>query len=315
MAFKSFIVTLALLAVVGHSVAFEPLLESHLRYLEPLQKTQIIWDEKMLIGTWANLDVEFKVIKYLASGGFSDIYLADDLITGQKNIILKKMAKSFYFKPDRWNDAEKELAIMQRLPKHPNICGFNRFVQDATHLYYSLENCGSSNVWKYAQSQKWLTEKEARRIFKQALTAMDILHSHKIFHLDFTEANMFYDESTGLVKIGDFGLSISTDEKVSPKFGTPGYFTPERQNGTPLRPSGVDIWYMGIGIYRVITGNNPFGLAQSPAALSCMKQAIYVIPKDKSPELLDLFKQIYKLDDERITLTELKVHPWFTTLD
>lgn len=289
---------------------------SHLRYQEVLQKTQIIWEGDEPAEGWTDVSQEFKVIKYLTSGGFSDIFLANDLKTGLENVILKRMQKSFYFKPERKNDAEKELAIMQRLPRHKNICQLYRFVQDKEFLYYILENCGSSDVWEYSYSihkktNGWLSEEEARRIYKQVLDGLEVLHNERIYHLDLTESNLFYNLDTNIVKIGDFGLSISTDEMVYPKFGTPAFFTPERQMHTVLRPSGVDIWYFGVGLFRITTGSNPFGWGDSEEALKCMKEGIYDVPAWISPELKDLFQKIFKLDSERITLSGLKNHPWF----
>ena len=315
---------LLLLATSSPVLTLQPLLPQQLpadyhpsRYMEHLDKTQIYWNEEVPPEGWADITKEYRIIKFLAKGGFSEIYLIDDLRTGQENIVLKRLTKSFYNKPERWNDAEKEVAITLRLPNHENVCQAYRFFQDKDYLYITLENCGGLTLWTHYigvrhATHRDMSEDEARPLYKQALRGLQALHTNSIYHLDFTPANMFFNPNTGILKIGDFGLSISTNELVYPKYGCPFYSSPERRLHNPLRPSAIDIWYAGVGIFVMTTGKYPFGETEDKEMQRKMENGIYEIPPHISPELRDLFERIFVRDDTRITLDEMINHPWFT---
>jgi polo-like kinase 1 len=64
------------------------------------------------------------------------------------------------------------------------------------------------------------------------------------------------------VKIGDFGLACqleSSDDKSNAICGTPNYVAPEIIKGSSDGYSfEVDVWSLGVIIYKLIIGVNPF---------------------------------------------------------
>ena len=308
-----------------HVVALTPLGEeivkrsehSATRYEESISKTQIFWNERTPHARWADPTKEFQILEFINKGAYGEIYLINDLRTGKEKVMLKKLTKSFYNKTIRRNEAERELAIMQRLPKHKNICQFYRFFQDEDYVYNILENCGNTTVWRHLIEicngpDCIMTEQEARSIYKQILAALRVLHHNNIYHLDLTLWNFFYCPDTGIVKVGDYGFSVSTDEKIYPKFGCQHFYSPEKKISRHLRPSAVDIWYFGVGLFKVTTGKFPFGNAESMDDQNNMVKGIFDVPSHISPELRDLFSRVFRLEDDRITLSELSRHSWFS---
>ena len=84
-----------------------------------------------------------------------------------------------------------------------------------------------------------------------------------VLHRDVKPANCFVD-SDGTVKVGDFGLSISTMARdvsqltmTGAFLGTPQFAPPEQLKGYPLdvRP---DIYAVGATLYYLLTGRPPF---------------------------------------------------------
>jgi uncharacterized RDD family membrane protein YckC len=84
-----------------------------------------------------------------------------------------------------------------------------------------------------------------------------------ILHRDIKPSNCFIDRD-GVVKIGDFGLSISTlardvhQQLITSGFeGTPQFAPPEQLRGEPLDVR-ADIYAVGATLYYLLTGRAPF---------------------------------------------------------
>ena len=91
---------------------------------------------------------------------------------------------------------------------------------------------------------------------------LDAAQAAGILHRDIKPSNCFVD-SDGSVKVGDFGLSISTlardvHEQLATGFeGTPQFAAPEQLRGEPLDVR-ADIYAVGATLYYLLTGQPPF---------------------------------------------------------
>jgi serine/threonine protein kinase len=92
---------------------------------------------------------------------------------------------------------------------------------------------------------------------------LDAAHAAGILHRDIKPSNCFVD-SDGAVKVGDFGLSISTlardvhhDLDTGSFQGTPQFAPPEQLRGEPLDVR-ADIYAVGATLYYLLTGRAPF---------------------------------------------------------
>ena len=91
---------------------------------------------------------------------------------------------------------------------------------------------------------------------------LDAAQAAGILHRDIKPSNCFVD-SDGSVKVGDFGLSISTlardvhDSSRRGFEGTPQFAAPEQLRGEPLDVR-ADIYAVGATLYYLLTGQPPF---------------------------------------------------------
>lgn len=84
-------------------------------------------------------------------------------------------------------------------------------------------------------------------------------------HRDIKADNAFFF-SNGLLKLGDFGLTTHHDEsKKAGNAGTPYYMAPEIHQGEHY-DFKVDVWALGILLYRLTALKYPFD-ANNQAAL------------------------------------------------
>ena len=113
--------------------------------------------------------------------------------------------------------------------------------------------------------------------------------------------------------MADFGCSIhQKSNKLRPTFcGTVEYLPPEVLDGKPHVPSS-DLWCLGILIYELCTGGTPFAASTNNEICSKIKALrMKKYPDYFTEEIKDLIgKLIQKNPENRITIQEVKNHPW-----
>ena len=96
-------------------------------------------------------------------------------------------------------------------------------------------------------------------LFTQLCLAIKHVHDRKILHRDLKPGNIFLT-SSGLVKLGDFGLSTvlnNTHTKVEGMMGTPYYIAPEMLLGEK-HDFSCDVWALGIILHELLSLQPPF---------------------------------------------------------
>ena len=97
----------------------------------------------------------------------------------------------------------------------------------------------------------------------QIIAGLEVAQRVGIIHRDVKPSNCFVD-ADGTVKIGDFGLSISTAVRAETALtasgnflGTPAFCSPEQLRGEELNARS-DIYSVGATLFYLLTGHTPF---------------------------------------------------------
>ena len=122
--------------------------------------------------------------------------------------------------------------------------------------------------------------------------------------------------SDGSVKICDFGISIFMEENrlEYDQSGTPAYIAPEILRGDGYSGFKADVWSLGITLYTMLTGTIPFQARETDQLHALILEGVFDFPETPqlTPEAKDLLRRILVLDPlERISLEEVRKHPWF----
>jgi eukaryotic-like serine/threonine-protein kinase len=88
--------------------------------------------------------------------------------------------------------------------------------------------------------------------------ALHVAHRHAVIHGDVKPANVLITNE-GHVKLTDFGMArlASHDSGDTSLKGTPAYWCPEQIQGRP-QDARSDIFSLGVILYEMLTGTNPF---------------------------------------------------------
>uniref|UniRef100_A0A8D0GRK1 Calcium/calmodulin dependent protein kinase kinase 1 n=1 Tax=Sphenodon punctatus TaxID=8508 RepID=A0A8D0GRK1_SPHPU len=211
----------------------------------------------------------------------------------------------------------QEIAILKKLD-HINIVKLIEVCMPASHVYGLFDLLRKGPVMEVPCEEPF-TEEQARPYLKDIVLGIEYLHYQKIIHRDIKPSNLLLGDD-GHVKIADFGVSNQfegNDAQLSSTAGTPAFMAPEAISDTGKSFSGkaLDVWAVGITLYCFVYGKCPFIDEYILALHNKIKNKAVEFPEmpPVSEELKDLIlKMLDKNPEMRITIPEIKSHPWVT---
>lgn len=130
----------------------------------------------------------------------------------------------------------------------------------SVHVALELMDRGSlADLQKKFPKGAAVPEKYLSCITRQMLNGLSHLHKAKMLHRDIKPANVLVN-SSGVVKLTDFGISRDLNSSVAMTatfVGTAIYMSPERALGSDYGLAS-DIWSVGIIVFELAAGRNPF---------------------------------------------------------
>lgn len=117
----------------------------------------------------------------------------------------------------------------------------------------------------------------------------------------------------GVIKLCDFGWSVYCDTTLRTTFcGTPLYVGPEILKGNKYDEK-IDIWSLGVMMYQLLVGDNPFKITKQEQLIKIIKEDIkipsYVTLTKEATDFL--FACLQKNPDHRLSIRELLNHEFF----
>ncbi|KAM9734097.1 calcium/calmodulin-dependent protein kinase kinase 1b isoform 1-T1 [Menidia menidia] len=213
----------------------------------------------------------------------------------------------------------REIAILKKLD-HNNVVKLVEVLddpdEDGLHMAFELMTKGAVME---VPTENPLTEEQARFYFRDVVLGIEYLHYHKIIHRDIKPSNLLLGDD-GHVKIADFGVSNEfegTDAMLSSTAGTPAFMAPEMMSEDQQSFSGkaVDVWAIGVTLYCFVFGKCPFYDEYIVSLHNKIKNKPVEFPETPSisNDLKDLIEKMLDKDPgKRITIPEVKLHPWVT---
>ncbi|XP_035713950.1 probable serine/threonine-protein kinase DDB_G0280717 [Folsomia candida] len=167
-------------------------------------------------------------------------------------------------------DEDRESAVLQMLPPHPNIIRvinswtesdivqyLNPSIPPGPEKYHfiQMEYCSQGDLRNWLNHRELTHETDADQIFRQIISALAHLHGVQpkaIIHRDVKPENIFMQKDRN-IKLGDFGLSREIDKfDMTSRTGTSFYKAPElRIRRGKTYDVSVDIYATGKICYEL----------------------------------------------------------------
>ena len=201
--------------------------------------------------------------RLLGAGGMGVVYFAHDTRL-HRDVAIKILPQAFTGNADRLTRFEREARTLAAL-NHPNICGIYGLEETEGARYLVLEFVdGDTLADVIARSPSGLAMREALRIARQIVDALEAAHDKGIVHRDLKPANIKLS-SERVVKVLDFGLAKMTDDRMASDghtrdgliLGTAAYMSPEQARGKAVDKRS-DIWAFGCIVFEMLTGRVAF---------------------------------------------------------
>lgn len=263
------------------------------------------------VSSYYALDGLYKVMETIGSGGFSKVKLGVHVLTGEE-VAIKVMDKNFL--ADDIPRVRLEIDAMKNLIHH-NICQLYQVIETDDKFFMIMEYCTGGELFDYIVDNVRLIENEARRFFRQILSAVAYVHDQGFVHRDLKPENFLLDEKENL-KLIDFGLctqqKVESDE-VDTCCGSPAYAAPELIEGKQGVGSEADVWSMGVLLYTLLCGCLPFEDDDTSFLYKKIQSGKYDVPDFLSEESASLIQKLLQLDtNHRATIEDLMEDAWVT---
>ncbi|XP_076844047.1 serine/threonine-protein kinase BRSK1 isoform X1 [Brachyhypopomus gauderio] len=252
----------------------------------------------------------YRLEKTLGKGQTGLVKLGIHCITGQKVAIKivnrEKLSESVLMK------VEREIAIL-KLIEHPHVLKLHDVYENNKYLYLVLEHVSGGELFDYLVKKGRLTPKEARKFFRQIISALDFCHIHSICHRDLKPENLLLDEKNN-IRIADFGMASLQvgDSLLETSCGSPHYACPEVIRGEKYDGRRADVWSCGVILFALLVGALPFDHDNLRQLLEKVKSGLFHMPHFIPPDCQALLRGMIEVDPEkRLTLEDIQKHAWY----
>ena len=217
----------------------------------------------------------------LGRGGMGTVYDAEQIATGRR--VALKMLGQQLDSPEMRQRFLREGRLAAGV-SHPNSLYIFGSEEIEGVPVITMEIAGSGTLKDKLKKRGPLPVTEAVDAILDVIAGLEAAFAAGVLHRDIKPSNCFVSPD-GSVKIGDFGLSVSTlakdDSYVTATgviMGTPAYASPEQLRGDNLDVR-ADIYSVGATLFTLLTGRAPF---EGENAVQVVANAVNQEPKPLS---------------------------------
>jgi serine/threonine protein kinase len=217
----------------------------------------------------------YRILRVLASGGFSFVYLAHD--ENDTPVAIKEFlpaslalrtdgalepkvpeaqAAAFRYGMKCFFEEGKALASLT----HPNVVRVLNFFRAHETVYLVMRYERGRTLQEHIHARRGaLRESWIRNTFAALLNGLREVHTNKLLHLDIKPGNV-YLRSDGTPLLIDFGAArqmLQGEAPSLPPMFTPGFASPEHHMDRAKLGPWSDIYSVGATIYACVTSNAP----------------------------------------------------------
>lgn len=214
--------------------------------------------------TYSAFESRYRDRQYIGSGGFAKVYKVFDY--ARNHYVAIKIAD---VKPE-WNKftLKNEVELVNKLPFHRNIARYDACYRFNTGSFTGEMDFAILRFYEYGNLEQFLKKQkisldDKRFIIQGILGGIAFLHNNNVIHRDLKAQNILLHREDGVwtPKITDFGLSreiLKSGNITNSAIGISyAYAAPEQIMNKKIYKN-VDLWAVGVIIYRILAEELPF---------------------------------------------------------
>jgi serine/threonine protein kinase len=252
----------------------------------------------------------YRILGVIGSGGMGTIYEA--MQESPRRRVALKVVKAGAASEMALRRFEFESQTLAKL-RHPNIAQVyeaGTWESDQGPVpYFAMEYIpNAQSIIQYARKRN-LSLRERMELFIQVCEAVHHAHQKGIIHRDLKPDNILVD-STGVIKIIDFGVARATDADMAVTtmqttmgqlIGTLQYMSPEQCEANPdAIDTRSDVYALGVIFFQLLSGELPYNLRRQ-----AIHEAVRVI-QEVRPDSMSTTNLQLRGDIETIALKALE---------
>lgn len=225
-------------------------------------------------------------------GGMGIVYRARDV--GLDRVVAVKTTRGDFDTEEGRAFFEREARAAAQLD-HPHIVRVHSFHPDHDPPYYVMQFVDGRPLHRACEGK---SHHDVAAMLEKVARALAYAHSAGIVHRDVKPQNILVDHE-GEPHVTDFGLAQRAADllEAAPAgraavHGTPQYLAPELWDGTASPSAATDIYALGVTMYVVLTGREPFPGRDLAELRIAVRQATPPMPAQVDPEVPEALQRI-----------------------
>ncbi len=215
---------------------------------------------------------QFRIERKVGAGGMGEVYLAEDTQLNRR-VALKFLSPQLMSESDHRQRFEREAFAAAQLD-HPHIVGIHSIGEWNGRPYLVMPYVDGQTLSAAIQNGP-LPVATAVAYARAIADGLKAAHGAGIVHRDVKPGNILIDTS-GRPRIVDFGLAAVTEAdqltRTGSTLGTFSYMSPEQVAGQTI-DARSDLFSLGIVLYEMLAGENPFRRDNAAATLQAVAEA------------------------------------------
>jgi serine/threonine-protein kinase len=246
----------------------------------------------------------YRLISRIASGGFAVIWTAEALF-GSGRVAVKVLHPERSKDPRSVARFEWEAMLLRRFNSPRIVRGIDHGFERGSH-FMIMEFVDGQSLGQALSEVGAFPVRDAVRITRQVAEALAYLHAQGYLHRDVKPDNVLLD-TVGNAKLCDLGFAVPIPRHAAeaPKtaVGTAGYMSPEMASGKAGVRVGSDIYSLGIHLYALLTGHEPYSGASSQEVVTDQIESGMPVPNlmvvNAPTDVIQLLKKMMHPDPNR----------------